>query len=45
MLIKVFSSNEYRQVLKDSKILSDFSFMVGEAGTKGHFFYNQIGSR
>ncbi len=36
--------NEYRQVLKDSKILTDFSFLVGDAGTKGHFFYNQIGS-
>ena len=35
--------NEYRQVLKNSNVLSDFSFMVGEAGTKGHFFYNQIG--
>ena len=30
--------NEYRQVLKNSNVLSDFSFMVGEAGTKGHFF-------
>ncbi len=36
--------NEYRQVLKDSNILTDFSFLVGDAGTKGHFFYNQIGS-
>ena len=36
--------NEYRQVLEDSEILSDFSFLVGDAGTKGHFFYNQIGS-
>ncbi len=36
--------NEYRQILKDSKILSDFSFLVGDAGTKGHFFYNQIGN-
>ncbi len=36
--------NEYRQVLKDSTILTDFSFLVGDAGTKGHFFYNQIGS-
>ena len=35
--------NEYRQVFKDSNLLSDFSFMFGEAGTKGHFFYNQIG--
>ncbi|MDC3000537.1 LPS export ABC transporter periplasmic protein LptC [Candidatus Pelagibacter sp.] len=35
--------NEYRQVLKDSEIISDFSFMFGEAGTKGHFFYNQFG--
>jgi len=36
--------NEYRQVLEDSKILTDFSFLVGDAGTKGHFFYNQIGN-
>ncbi len=35
--------NEYRQVFKNSNLLSDFSFMFGEAGTKGHFFYNQIG--
>ena len=35
--------NEYRQALKNSNILSDFSFLVGEAGTKGHLFYNQIG--
>ncbi len=35
--------NEYRQALSNSKILSDFSFMLGEAGTKGHFFYNQFG--
>ena len=35
--------NEYRQALKNSKILSDFSFLVGETGTKGHFFYNQLG--
>ena len=35
--------NEYRQNLQKSKILTDFSFLVGEAGTKGHFFYNQLG--
>ncbi len=35
--------NEYRQALQSSSILSDFSFLIGEAGTKGHFFYNQIG--
>ena len=35
--------NEYRQALKNSNILSDFSFLVGEDGTKSHFFYNQIG--
>ena len=35
--------NEYRQALKNSEILSDFSFLIGDAGTKGHFFYNQIG--
>ena len=45
MLIKVFYfQNEYRQALKNSNILSDFSFLIGEAGTKGHFFYNQIGN-
>ena len=36
--------NEYRQVLKKSKILSDFGFLIGEAGTKGHLFYNIVGS-
>ena len=36
--------NEYRQALKNSKIISDFSILVGEAGTKGHLYYNQIGS-
>ena len=36
--------NEYRQDLKNSKILSDFSFLIGDAGTKGHFFYNQLGN-
>ena len=36
--------NEYRQALRNSKILSDFSFLVGKEGTKSHFFYNQIGS-
>ena len=35
--------NEYRQALKNSSIISDFSFLFGEAGTKGHLFYNQIG--
>ena len=35
--------NEYRQALKNSNILSDFSFLIGDAGTKGHLFYNQIG--
>ena len=35
--------NEYRQALKNSNILSDFSFLIGDAGTKGHFFYNQFG--
>ena len=35
--------NEYRQALEKSEILSDFSFLIGDAGTKGHFFYNQIG--
>ena len=36
--------NEFRQDLKNSEILSDFSFLIGDAGTKGHFFYNQVGS-
>ena len=35
--------NEYRQVLQYSNILSDFSFLIGDAGTKGHLFYNQSG--
>ena len=35
--------NEYRQALKDSNILSEFSFLVGDHGTKSHIFYNQIG--
>ena len=35
--------NEYRQALENSKILTDFSFLVGEKGTKSHFFYNQVG--
>lgn len=35
--------NEYRQALRNSKILSDFSFLIGDAGTKGHFFFNQVG--
>ena len=35
--------NEYRQALKNSYVLSDFSFLIGEAGTKSHFFYNQLG--
>ena len=30
--------NEYRQALKNSKIISDFSFLVGNEGTKSHFF-------
>ena len=36
--------NEYRQVLLNSKITSDFSFLVGNEGTKSHFFYNQKGN-
>ena len=35
--------NEYRQALQNSNILSDFSFLIGDAGTKGHLFYNQSG--
>ena len=30
--------------MESSTILNDFSFLIGEAGTKGHFFYNQIGN-
>ena len=45
MLIKAFyCKNEYRQALANSKILSDFSFLVGDAGTKGYLFYNQNGN-
>ncbi len=36
--------NEYRQALENSDILSDFGFLIGDSGTKGHFFYNQIGN-
>ncbi len=36
--------NEYRQALENSNILSDFSFLIGKAGSKGHFFYNQVGT-
>ena len=36
--------NEYRQALNKSDVLSDFGFLFGDAGTKGHFFYNQVGS-
>ena len=35
--------NEYRQALQNSNIHSDFSFLVGDAGTKGHLFYSQLG--
>ena len=35
--------NEYRQALESSDILSDFSFLIGDAGTKGHLFYKQSG--
>ena len=35
--------NEYRQALENSKIISDFSFLVGNEGTNSHFFYNQLG--
>ncbi len=35
--------NEYRQVLQNSRILSDVSFLIGDAGTKGHLFYKQSG--
>ena len=35
--------NEYRQAFQNSDVISDFSFLVGDAGTKGHFFYNQEG--
>ena len=35
--------NEYRQAFEKSNLLTDFSFLIGSDGTKGHFFYNQIG--
>ena len=35
--------NEYRQALRNSKIITDLSFLVGETGSKGHLFFNQIG--
>ena len=35
--------NEYRQALNKSNIKSDFSFLFGEVGTKGHIFFNQYG--
>ena len=35
--------NEYRQALQNSNILRDFSFLVGEKGTKSHLFYNLVG--
>ena len=35
--------NEYRQAFEKSNLLSDFSFLLGNTGTKGHFFYNQVG--
>ena len=35
--------NEYRQALERSQIKSDFSVMIGQLGTKSHFFFNQIG--
>ena len=35
--------NEYRQALNNSKIISDFSFLFGDAGSKGHLYYNQFG--
>ena len=36
--------NEYRHALQNSNIISDFSFLIGDAGTKGHLFYNQNGN-
>ena len=36
--------NEFRQILKDSSVLSEFGFLVGKDGTKAHLFYNRIGS-
>ena len=35
--------NEYRQAFENANILSDFSFLIGKAGTKGHLFYKQSG--
>ena len=36
--------SEYRQALKNSDVISDFSFLIGDEGTKSHFFYNQVGN-
>ena len=36
--------SQYRQALKNSNVMSDLSFLIGEAGTKGHLFYNQTGN-
>jgi len=35
--------SEFRQALNKSNIKSDFSFLLGESGTKGHIFFNQYG--
>ena len=35
--------NEYRQALEKSDIVSDFSVLLGDEGTKSHLFFNQIG--
>ena len=35
--------NEYRRALNNSNIITDFSFLIGNEGTKSHFFYNQVG--
>ena len=40
---RIFTQTEYRQALLNSNVLTDFSFLIGNEGTKGHLFYNQIG--
>ena len=37
MLIKAFTQNEYRQALNNSNIISDFSFLFGDAGSKATY--------
>ena len=40
---KAFITKRIQTNFKKSKILSDFGFLIGEAGTKGDLFYNIVG--